>query len=159
MFNGISVDDLPDDLQKKMEAVSLELEIATKRSMAVFVEISKHIEQKAASDDGISEHELRNAINPVMALASGYRPVVIPFEIRGGEDDGKRLITLCVMLADDKTVMPVLQVPDFDVLADAEYIGSIDGLEVILPEDAEGVDWQKTVSETVEEYIKIHGGE
>lgn len=158
MFEKFSIDDIPPELRLKMDAVEAQLEAATRRSLEVMAEIAKAAEQKTAREENISENELRNALNPVMAIAGGCKPIAIPFEVRGGENDGKRLITLCVMLADGKTVMPVLQVPDFDVLANAEYIGSIEGLEVILPEDSAGTDWQKTISETVDRYAKIHGG-
>jgi len=159
MFHGVNMEDIPDDLKKRMESVELSMRSVMDQGMEVMNEIESFFRSKVERDDGITEDELENAIQPVSNLSQGYRPAVVPFEIRGGESDGKRLITLCVMLADGKTVMPVLQVPDFAVIEQAEYVGSMDDLQVILPDDPEGRGWQETVSETVKEYQILHGGQ
>lgn len=158
MFNGINLEDLPPELQQKMDAVEADMKSVVDKGVGVLSEIETFFRNKVQSDDGLADYELDNAFQPIVNLSSGYRPAVVPFEIRGGEHDGKRLITLCVILADEKTVMPVLQVPDFAVIEQAEYVGSMEEIEVILPEDLEGRDWQKTVAETVKEYISIYGG-
>ena len=113
--------------------------------------MSSHAKRKMMSEENVAEHEIDNVFNPLMHIMRGWAPAVVPLEVRGGKNDGKRIITLCVKLADKKTVLPVLQVPDFDMLNQAEYIGSIDGLQVMIPEDQEGVGWQKEVAEMVED--------
>ena len=158
MFNGINMEDLPPELKQKLEQSQVELKAVMDKSMDLMDEVGTFFRNKVQSDDGLADYEMDNAFLPIMNLSQGYRPAVVPFEIRGGENDGKRLITLFVLLADEKTVMPVLQVADFAVIEQAEYVGSIEDLEVMLPEDLIGQDWQKTIADTVKEYKVIHGG-
>ena len=155
---GINPDDLPENIKMLFEEADELGKVASKKMGESLNALNDYLRNKTMRDDNIRPHELDNAIMPISNLMHGYKPVVAPFEIRGGPDDGKRIVTLCVQLADNKTVMPVLQVPDFDILNEAEYVGSIEEMELVLPEDAEGIGWQKTVSEHVESYLKIHGG-
>lgn len=150
MFDG-KISDLPEEITQKMEELS-------RQNMELMKEIADYLAQKVRKDEGIEEHELENALGPISQIAMGYKPAVVPFEVRGGPEDGKRIVTLCVQLQDDETVMPVLQVPDFHVLDSAEYVGSHEEIEIILPDDGVGIGWQKTILDTIEEYEKLYGG-
>ena len=151
MLNNMNLGDLPEELRQELKNLS-------DMNMAALKKVADYMASKVEREEGIEEYELENSLGPISQIAMGYKPAVVPFEVRGGPDDGKRLVTLCVQLADGKTVMPVLQVPDFHVLESAEYVGSKDDLEILLPEDGIGIGWQRVISDTVEEYGKLHGG-
>ena len=151
-----------DDLPEEIRAALREAEESAKKSGQLMTKaldmVVLHVKKKAKAD-GIEPHELDNVVTPMANFMGGWTPVVIPFEIRdGGPNDGKRIIALCVQLPDKKTVMPMLQVADFDTIATAKYAGK-EEIEIILPQDSSGIGWQKTVSETMEQYMKIHGGD
>lgn len=156
---GLNPDNFPPEIQEMMRDASKKSEVAARASIKVVEAMAEHSKRKLMLEESIAEHELDNAINPITHIMHGWTPAVVPFEIKGGVNDGKRIVALCVKLADGKTVLPVLQVPDFDMLAKAQYIGSKDDLEIIIPPDQEGVGWQKEVGDMVEEYNKIYGGD
>lgn len=150
--------DLPEEIQAALDVAGKAANESARLMTEALNMVVAHVRKKAKSD-GIEPHELDNVVTPMANFMGGWTPVVIPFEIRdGGPNDGKRIIALCVQLADKKTVMPMLQVADFDTIATAKYAGK-EEIEIILPEDSSGIGWQKTVSDTVEQYGKIHGGD
>lgn len=153
----------PEDVPPELRDLYRKVEVLIAKTAPILDELNqgmeKHATCEAMKDGNLQEHEVQNAYMPVINFKQGYSPAVCAFEVRdGGPMDGKRIVTLCVQLADQKTVMPVLQVPDFDMIAGAEYVGTKE-IELLLPEDSEGVGWQEIISDTNEEYKNIHGGE
>jgi len=122
------------------------------------MEIMADRAKKHTVSEGLEEHEVENSMVPVSNLAMGtWSPRLCAFEVMdAGQNEGRRIIALCVQLADGKTVMPVLQVADFDMISRSEYLGDSD-INIIIPEDSSGVGWQKTIGDTLAKFKAIHG--
>ena len=158
MIEGLpSPEELPSRLKELRSKAAHLLECLAPMLVELKDGEAEHQQRKTMADEGIEEHEFLNAYMPILNFQSAHKPVVCAFEVRdGGPMDGKRIVTLCVLLADGKTVMPVLQVPDFDMIAGAQYVGTKER-EVILPEDSVGIAWQETINKTYNEYMNPEG--
>lgn len=146
----------PEKLPKDLRDLYLEAEATAQEAATAFADLKFKIDAWSAQETkcihNLQQHEFDNALMPLQNLKDGFRPAVLPFEIRdGGPLDGKRIITLCIVLPGKKAVMPVLQVPDFDLLSQS-VCASSHPFELILPADGEGKNWQSIISETVKEY-------